>query len=43
MKQELIEDSCIGCGSCVEICQEVFELAGEMAVVKNDADLSLNK
>mgnify|MGYP002392060398 CR=1 FL=1 len=43
MKQVLIEDSCVGCGSCVEICPEVFELDGEMAVVKSDADLSLNK
>jgi ferredoxin len=43
MKQVLIEDSCVGCGSCVEICPEVFELDGEAAVVKRDADLSLNK
>jgi len=43
MKQVLIEDSCIGCGSCVEICPEVFELDSEMAVVKSDTDLSLNK
>lgn len=43
MKQVLIEDSCIGCGSCVEICPEVFELAGEVAVVKSCADLSLDK
>lgn len=42
MKQVLIEDSCIGCGSCVEICPEVFELAGEVAVLKSDADLSLD-
>ncbi len=24
-----------GCGSAVEICPEVFELAGEVAVVKS--------
>lgn len=42
MKQVLIEDSCVGCGSCVEICPEVFELDGELAVVKRDADLSLD-
>lgn len=40
MKQVVIEDSCIGCGSCVEICPEVFELADEVAIVKNNADLS---
>ena len=43
MKHVLIEDSCIGCGSCVEICPEVFELDGEVAVVKSGADLSLDK
>lgn len=43
MKKVLIEESCIGCGSCVEICPEVFELNGELAVVKSNADLSLDK
>lgn len=43
MKQVFIEDSCIGCGSCVEICPEVFELNGEVAVVKKGANLSLDK
>ncbi|MDA8126593.1 MAG: ferredoxin [Deltaproteobacteria bacterium] len=42
MERVLIEDSCIGCGSCVEICPEVFELEGELAVVKGDAELSLD-
>ena len=32
MKQVLIEDTCAGSGSCVEVCPEVFELDGEMAV-----------
>ena len=43
MEQVLIEDSCMGCGSCVGICPEVFELDGEMAEAKSDPDLSLNK
>ncbi|HNQ45773.1 MAG TPA: ferredoxin [Syntrophorhabdus sp.] len=43
MKQVFIEDSCIGCGTCVEICPEVFELNGEVAVVKKGANLSLDK
>jgi TPR repeat protein/ferredoxin len=28
------EDECIGCEACVEICPEVFEMRGEIAVVK---------
>jgi len=27
-------DLCIGCGSCVELCPEVFELKDEKAYVK---------
>jgi ferredoxin len=42
MKTLKIEDICVACGSCVEICPEVFDLDAEMAVVKNDADLSLD-
>ncbi|OPY73505.1 MAG: Ferredoxin-2 [Syntrophorhabdus sp. PtaU1.Bin050] len=42
MRQVSVEDSCVGCGSCVEICPEVFELAGEVAVVRENADLSLD-
>jgi len=43
MKQVLIEDSCVGCGACVEICPEVFELEGELATIKKGADLSLDQ
>ena len=43
MKLVLIEDSCVGCGACVEICPEVFELEGELATIKKGADLSLDK
>jgi ferredoxin len=42
VKQTWIEDTCVGCGSCVEICPEVFELIDEMATIKKDADLSLD-
>jgi len=28
------EKTCIGCGRCVEICPDVFELEGEIAVNK---------
>lgn len=34
MKKVWIEETCIACGECVEICPEVFELPGEIAVVK---------
>ncbi len=43
MKQVWIEDTCVGCGSCVGICPEVFELEGELATIKKGADLSLDK
>ncbi len=42
MKSVSIEETCIACGSCVEICPEVFDLPGDLAVVKADADLSLD-
>ena len=43
MKQVWIDDTCVGCGTCVEICPEVFELEGELATIKQGADLSLDK
>ena len=27
-------DTCTGCGLCVDICPEVFDLSGDLAVVK---------
>jgi ferredoxin len=43
MKEVRIDDTCVGCGSCVEICPEVFELEGEFAIIKKGADLSLDQ
>ena len=43
MKQVSVEDTCIACGTCVEICPEVFELEGDIASVKDGADLSLDE
>lgn len=43
MKQVWVDDTCVGCGSCVETCPEVFELEGELATIKKDADLSFDK
>ncbi len=42
MKKIVIDDTCIACGACVEICPEVFELPGEIAQVKASPDLSLD-
>jgi ferredoxin len=43
MKKVWVEDPCIACGSCVATCPEVFELETEIATIKKDADLSLDK
>ena len=43
MKQVWIDDTCVACGLCVEICPEVFELKEEFAAIKQNADLSLDK
>jgi ferredoxin len=42
MEQVWVADTCAGCGTCVEICPEVFELEGELASIRQDADLSLD-
>jgi ferredoxin len=38
-----IDDTCVDCGSCVEICPEVFDLEGELATMKKGVGLSLDK
>lgn len=30
----IVEDECIGCGSCSDICPEVFELDEEAGIAK---------
>jgi ferredoxin len=34
MKVTVDEETCIGCEACVDTCPEVFEMAGDKAVVK---------
>lgn len=34
-----ISDKCIGCGTCASICEEVFELKGPRAFVKEQKDI----
>ena len=36
MKVRVDEDACVGDGTCVEVCPEVFEMRGDLAVVKTD-------
>jgi ferredoxin len=41
MKTVSVDANCVGCGSCVEICPEVFQMEDDLAFVKKGADLSL--
>ena len=34
MKVRIDEDACVGDGTCVEVCPEVFEMRGDLAVIK---------
>ncbi|MFW6286310.1 MAG: ferredoxin [Candidatus Sumerlaeota bacterium] len=36
MKAQVDADACIGCELCPETCPEVFEMDGDIAVVKVD-------
>ena len=42
MKKVWVDDTCVACGTCVEICPEVFELEGELATLVEGADLSVD-
>jgi len=34
-----ISDACIGCGNCVSICPEVFEMKGLKSTVKKQKNI----
>ena len=38
MRVHVDEDLCVGDETCVEICPEIFELQGDVAVAKIDED-----
>jgi ferredoxin len=42
MTKVWIDETCIACGTCVEICPEAFELEGEIASVRTGADFSMD-
>ncbi|HSH68750.1 MAG TPA: ferredoxin [Deferrisomatales bacterium] len=42
MKKVWIDEECIACGACVDLCPDVFELDGDLATLVEDADLSLD-
>ena len=41
MKKVWVDDECIACGTCVDLCPEVFELEGDVATIVSGADLTL--
>ncbi|MEA2043283.1 MAG: ferredoxin [Bacteroidota bacterium] len=42
MKKVWIEEGCISCGLCEEVCSEVFEV-DDVSEVKEGADFAANK
>ena len=36
MRVRVDEETCVGDGTCVEICPEIFEMRDDLAVVKMD-------
>ena len=37
MVAKVIEDTCVGCGLCADVCPEVFVMEADKAVVKGGA------
>jgi ferredoxin len=40
IKKVWIEEDCTACELCVDLCPEVFEMGDDIAVVKEDANLT---
>lgn len=38
-----ITEGCIGCGVCVSMEEDIFEMSGDVATVKEGADLGANE
>ncbi|OGP65305.1 MAG: ferredoxin [Deltaproteobacteria bacterium RBG_13_47_9] len=36
MRVNIDEEACIGCEACVETCPEVFEMSGDIVIIKVD-------
>lgn len=43
MKVDVNKDACVGCGMCVGMAGDVFEMQDGASVVKEGADLEANK
>lgn len=43
MAIKLDQDTCIGCGTCVALCPDNFEMAGAKAKVKKQEDAGCAK
>lgn len=43
MKIKIDKEKCIGCGNCMAVCPQVFELQNGKSTIKPDADLEKNK
>jgi len=37
MKVKVDKETCVGCGTCVDICPDIFEMDDDIAVTKTDA------
>ena len=42
-KIEIDKEKCLGCGLCVGLCPEVFELKENKSFVKDDIDVEKNE
>ncbi|MFA5392470.1 MAG: ferredoxin [Candidatus Paceibacterota bacterium] len=43
MKVKVDKNKCLGCGMCISLCPEVFELQNTKSKVKEKADLEKHK